>query len=731
MNQPSSVRPPGSARPRSRRSLTFILTGLFFAGAVAARVAENSAVKNLRVDFTGYHKASGVVVKQAQQQLAIEWPVSKTEAGRVVLNLDSTKPLLEKISVVAAGKPACVLGQKLNPVTWLTVGERDLKNPAGWVAFFDDPNSRPHQTYPAVLDLHTVRVSSAGARTTIHLGEVHAGSFHGELRLSFYRHSPLIHLETVVTTEEDGRAILYDTGLAGHSPDWQRMVWKDDAAAVQQINLNAETPATPLAVAGRALVAESVAGSLAVFPAPHQYFYPVDQVTNLKFVWYGKGYQSAADGFGFGIRQSATGFNHYIPWFNAPPHTEQHLGVFYLISSGDGAQALNEVSAFTHGDRYPKLPGHLTFSSHYHIEHTQELLKRQRAEHTSEIPKDLWLPGFVRTFKARGVDIVHLAEFHLDVNAPSLKDEQRLPLLKAMFSECARLSNDKFLLLPGEEANVQLGGHWLALFPKPVYWVLNRPADKLFAEPSADYGTVYHVGSSEDVLQLMEREHGLMWTAHARIKGSRGFPDNYKAKNFFSSDHFLGAAWKAMPADLSQPRLGLRALDVMDDMENWGGKKQVLGEVDAFRMETNFETYAHMNINYLRLDKLPKFSDGWQSVLDTLRAGKFFVSSGEVLIPRFTVSGQESGATLKLSGAAKATIEVGLQWTFPLAFAEIISGDGLQVFRQRIDLANTESFGSKTMRVPVDLKGRTWVRFEVWDIAANGAFTQPVWLKSE
>ena len=23
---------------------------------------------------------------------------------------------------------------------------------------------------------------------------------------------------------------------------------------------------------------------------------------------------------------------------------------------------------------------------------------------------------------------------------------------------------------------------------------------------------------------------------------------------------------------------------------------------------------------------------------------------------------------------------------------------------------------------------RKWVRFEVWDVAANGAFTQPVWL---
>jgi hypothetical protein len=29
----------------------------------------------------------------------------------------------------------------------------------------------------------------------------------------------------------------------------------------------------------------------------------------------------------------------------------------------------------------------------------------------------------------------------------------------------------------------------------------------------------------------------------------------------------------------------------------------------------------------------------------------------------------------------------------------------------------------------VDLKGAKWVRLEVWDIAANGAFSQPVWVE--
>jgi hypothetical protein len=239
------------------------------------------------------------------------------------------------------------------------------------------------------------------------------------------------------------------------------------------------------------------------------------------------------------------------------------------------------------------------------------------------------------------------------------------------------------------------------------------------------------VGSPSDVLRLFEAERGLMWTAHPRIKSSFGFPDRYKDTEFFRSDRFLGAAWKAMPADLSRPTLGWRVLDLLDDMSNWGAKKFILGEVDTFRMEPDFETYGHMNINYLRLARLPRFADGWQPVLDALRAGAFFTTTGEVLIPRFTIGGRASGQTLERTGNAKAVLEAALEWTFPLAFAEIVSGDGHDVFRQRIDLTDTESFGTRRLRLPLDLNGRTWARFEVWDIAANGAFTPPVWIKNQ
>ena len=171
-------------------------------------------------------------------------------------------------------------------------------------------------------------------------------------------------------------------------------------------------------------------------------------------------------------------------------------------------------------------------------------------------------------------------------------------------------------------------------------------------------------------------------------------------------------------------------LDLADDMANWGPKKYVLGEVDVFKIEREHELYAHMNINYLRLQKLPKYADGWMPILDALEHGRFFVTTGEILIPEFTVGGKQSGEELSLSaGGMKPELKLSLEWTFPLKFVEIISGDGNKVYRERIDLSDTPAFGKSSLDLLADLTGRTWVRAEAWDVAANGAFTQPVWIK--
>src|SRR5262249_13447574 len=219
------------------------------------------------------------------------------------------------------------------------------------------------------------------------------------------------------------------------------------------------------------------------------------------------------------------------------------------------------------------------------------------------------------------------------------------------------------------------------------------------------------------------------WTAHPRIKSSHGYPDKYRDKDFYRSDRFLGAAWKAMPADLSQPRLGVRSLDLLNDMANWGQRKYVLGEVDVFKVMPQYELYGHMNVNYLKLDKLPRFGEGGQRVPAALGGGRFFVSAGGVLLPEFRGGGKKGGQTLKLSGETPAEVTARVEWTFPPVFAEVIWGDGSKVHRRRVGLGDQEAVSGKTVRVAVDLKGAKWVRLEVWDIAPNGAFSQPVWVE--
>ena len=161
-------------------------------------------------------------------------------------------------------------------------------------------------------------------------------------------------------------------------------------------------------------------------------------------------------------------------------------------------------------------------------------------------------------------------------------------------------------------------------------------------------------------------------------------------------------------------------------MSNWGARKQLLGEVDVFKIDRTHELYGHMNINYVRLDRLPAFDEGWQPLLDALRGGRFFVSTGEILLHEATFGGKASGETI---AAGEVDVVLDVEGTFPLAFAEVIAGDGKKVERTRIDLSDSPAFDRRRISKKVDLRGKTWVRAEVWDIAANGAFTQPVWVE--
>jgi hypothetical protein len=671
-----------------------------------------------KVDFSSFNKRGEARVSLKKNLLKIVWPAGKTQKGKVVVDLNERAPLFKSIQL-SKGSVFKNIAQNLEPVFLLTIGKRDLISQNGWNIFFDKTNKLPSTTYKNSLNKGSAAVLSAGSRTIIRIQGVSAGSFSGDVEITFYNGSPLFNVAAVVSTDVDSTAILFDAGLVSQSKFWEKIAWSDTENRVQSVEANLKAPSRNLPVKYRAVIGQNKSGSLVLFPPPHQYFYPLDEAFNLKFTWYGNNYRNIVPGFGIGIRQDPMGDNRWVPWFNAPPRTLQRLNFFCLLSTKKPGAALDEVKKFTHNDSYLPLPGFKTMSSHFHNEFVMTTLHKKKL-----VPAE---PNFVKVFKNAGINIVHLAEFHYTAH-PKGPDNVRLHELHTLHEMCRQYSKNNFLLLPGEEPNEFFGGHWLSFFPKPVNWIMSKKPNASFVTIDPIYGKVYRVGNEDEMLRLLEAENGLAWTAHARTKGSTGFPDLYREKSFFRSKHFLGAAWKNMPADLSADNQGKRVLDLMDDMANWGHKKHVIAEADLFSVEPENEMYAHLNVNYLELKRLPQYHEGWKPVLDVIKDGRFFVTTGEVLLPTFTVNGKKSGETLDLSPAGNAIITLKVNWTFPLQFAEIISGDYKKVYRKRINLNKTKSFGEKQFIFKANLKNMKWVRVEVWDVATNGAFTQQVWL---
>ncbi len=234
------------------------------------------------------------------------------------------------------------------------------------------------------------------------------------------------------------------------------------------------------------------------------------------------------------------------------------------------------------------------------------------------------------------------------------------------------------------------------------------------------YGKVYHVGTARDELQLLQDEQGLMWQTHPRTKGSTGYPDVVRDSEHFRSDRFLGASYQSLPVDQSEPRIcEKRCLGVLDDMNNWAGPKYMIAEGDTYAKNVEDETYPQLVVNYVKLAHLPAFDEDWSPILRAMRAGDFYVSTGEVLLRNYAIEG---------AGEKRAfTSEV--EWTFPLEFVELVWGNGSTVDRKILSATALAPLGSHRFTIPFEITGKKWVRFAAWDSAGNGALTQPVHLR--
>lgn len=723
--------------------------------------------KPLECDFRDYQPTDGLHAESVDGDVVFEWRGSGEGQLRATFGLESSEPVIRQLAVLARAGHWAPLVENARPEFHVTEGQRrisyqqlrpmeDLGREATpevieeekWKVFWDAPLNVPGlegvnpglprsqsevTRSPVEYMVRSCQVRRDGRRLEISFDGLELGSFEGSLRFTVYEDSNLVRQEAVAATRQPSVAYVYRAGLSGlKNNNYRQMRWRDVARDWQHYRFGggANLGPVPLRARNRVLLLEQERGALAIFPPSHKFFFAREIEMNLGYVWY----QQGADGrFAVGVRQ-AEREGKFRPWgtsepiwdkrvlqswrfaegnfalFNAPAGTMQRMAVYYYLGSRDAEATLEEVLAYTHGDRYKPLDGYQVAVSHFHTHFAEQLVDMGSLDER---------PPWISAFRGLGINIAMMSDFHGDGH-PDDEGSIRFRELGEYFEACRRHSDKDFLLMPGEEPNVYLGGHYTLVFPRPVYWSKVRAETAEFEARHPVYGKVYRIGSAGEMLSLLEAEKGLIWQAHPRTKGSTFYPDSVREAPHFVSDRYLGGAFQSLPADLSESRIcSRRCFGTLDDMNNWAGPKYMIAEGDTYTKYPEDEIYPHLIVNYVKLAHLPAFDEDWSPITDAMRRGDFFVSTGEVLIPSHEVEGYDENQTLVAQ----------VEWTFPLEFVEIVWGDGEATGRQVLPTPELGSFGSKKFRIQFNPEGKKWIRFAAWDSAGNGAFTQPIHLQ--
>ena len=142
-----------------------------------------------------------------------------------------------------------------------------------------------------------------------------------------------------MTTNEPDTAYFYDAGLsmtvdadtrAGGNME-SRVSYYDTAGEFANQAFQCGPERQPETVRYRTIAAHTGTGSVAIFPAPHQYFFARDFTTNMGYVLHSSWKGQVA----LGIRQLPDDATAFYPWSNAPPGTEQHMSMFLLLDRGN------------------------------------------------------------------------------------------------------------------------------------------------------------------------------------------------------------------------------------------------------------------------------------------------------------------------------------------------------------------------------------------------------------
>ncbi|HLK67928.1 MAG TPA: hypothetical protein VKU19_31060 [Bryobacteraceae bacterium] len=460
-------------------------------------------------DATNY-RPGPIQLRSTADAVTIEWSDEAHRPWTAEFSLDPKAPLIHAIKVNGAS-----VISSARPFYQCTTGKRR----GGWDQFFDLPPSHPDGTrsFAGNLTPAYARASTIGDRLELAFTGMKMGIFQGSVRYMFFPGSRLIEQVAVLVTNEPDTAYFYDAGLRMTVDDDKRVggnmesyvTYYDTTGQVRTERSDGPEP-HPVQARYRTIAARTGSGSVAVFPAPHQYFFPRDFTTNMGYLWHSawKGVVS------LGIRQLPDDATPYYPWSNAPTGSAQQMKMFLLLDPDTPQAALSDVLRFTNADRFPAVDGYITFAPHWHYAYTVQAMEKGNS----------WVPPFKPVLQAMGVNAAMIMDFHGDGH-PADTGEVRLRELAAYYEACRAQSGKDFLLIPAEEANVYFGGHWALAFPKPVYWRMNASPSRPFRQQDPKYGTVYNAANTKDLLELVRAENAFVYQTHPRTKGSMGYPD--------------------------------------------------------------------------------------------------------------------------------------------------------------------------------------------------------------
>lgn len=758
---------------------------------IAAAVASILNADPLGCNMDRYKAVRGLAAKAAGNMLTVTWDGGQEQELRLELAIEHQTPTIRELALRSKGARWNILATNVSPDFRVVTGLRRISNQQlsplrgldveltpdivdkyRWDPFWDAPldlsapSGRSGNPPPAdgvanqpglprrpdeikrasaIYRVKECAVKTDGARLEISFPGVQLGVFTGSLQFTVFRGTNLIQQEVLATTGHPWVAYKYNAGLTGlRIASGSRVAWRDTAGAWQESQWNAAGGGSdvPIKTTGRLVIAQQGAGSIAMFPPPHNFFWAREIAVNLGYNWYR---QDSGSTFSLGVRQadhedeSENQANFAL--YSARPGAVQRMTVFLYPSAGAAAAAYDGALAFTHADRYKPLPGYQVMNHHYHMDLGQRLGAAGSLD--QEIPDLVAL-------KALGINIVSQIDsvgFGPE-RAPQGAAFPGKPPMQSGGSGAAvsttgagrgrggdelqvrynaiegahRHSDRHFLVMPDQEYfGSPLGGHTDLLFSHPVYWTSGRAAGQLLTEVHPKYGKIYHIGDANDLMNMVRAEDVLINMPHPRTKGSTGYPDSVKDLPFFNDPHYQGVGFRwGMGLDRSEQRLcEYRCQPLFDEMNNWVADKPIppkyiLSISEVRHQQPGDEIYSSSPVTYVKLDSLPGSYD-MSPVIQALMHGDSFVTSGEVLIRSYDIRG----------GGAQQTIVADVEWTFPLNFVEVVWGDGRTSNRQVLSSTDLPPMSSHRFEIPFNAAGRKWVRFAAWDSAGNGAMTQP------